>query len=254
MTLHSLNYTGRKKIQDRNIDLMIQESDGLLKVSGSIRFDKALTSQGTVVLEAHRKYERERVVVGPAKEKTDVSVGFRAFAPPQSVLLDVRVVDFAVSDKGRLLASANSFRPKLAEEDAGGRQGLLPFRPAPLGQTLWMLEDAGEQPEVLINDQIEFWRGFARSPKFQQLAMPEITRGICRWLWPRLERAEAGDDPIAAQWAKVFRSFGVDDSDHVTDVDDDFEARDAWIDQVVSAVSERQRFLDRYLQEQEGEM
>lgn len=253
MTLHSLNYTGRKKISEREIDLTIRESEGELKVSGIIRLNKSLASAGTVVLEAHRKYERERVVVGTATEQTDVSVGFRAFAPPQSVLIDIRVVDFADSDKGRLLASANSVRPKLADEDAGGRQGILPFRPAPLGQVLWMLEEAGEQPEVLINDQIEFWRGFARSPKFQQLAMPEITRGICRWLWPRLERAEAGEDPIAAQWAQVFSSYGIDHSEHAAEADDEFEARDAWIDLVVSAVAERQRFLDRYLQEQEGD-
>lgn len=77
--------------------------------------------------------------------------------------------------------------------------------------------------------------------------MPEVLRGVGRWLAARIDDAEAGTDPTAKAWLEFVRDLGVEPADYVGS-----ETDEQWIDEAVVKFAEKNRFVNQLLFTMEG--
>jgi hypothetical protein len=143
---------------------------------------------------------------------------------------------------GRLLAVANNLRP----EAEGQTRSLLAFKPdSDLGQVLWRLEISDDDgPVVLINDKLDDWQAFARSPAVQCLILPHVAFAAARWIATATQPEEDEEAP-RAKWREYLARLGVDLSAAPEDKNsDDF---DVWSFTAARQIARLQRPLDIWL-------
>lgn len=241
MSTRTLNFTGRQRILRNDISLVLSAEHNGLRLRGAVRLGELASLGGHVVVELYRQSTRERMECGEASSEVTVNAAYPTLHAPHALLCDVKLVARSGDLQGQILAAARGIRPDL-DEGLGGRQGLLPFEPRPLGQLLWRLELGDEQPVVLVNEAIEDWNGFVRNPLFTVTVMPAIAEGALRWTWERRQDFDSEPSDVLSGWAEVFRDLGIDVSARAEagDTLDDLTA------DLSEAFGKRHRFLDKW--------
>lgn len=247
MPAKSLNFTNRAKIDLDKIDLRLVRQEDRIRLTGEVDLSGlSLPRDFRVVVETYRQTYREVLEATTTQSTRAVFSGdFEAFGAIESLLCVVKVLGLG-AEQGKILAWAEKIRPTV-EGAASGAESLLPMDTADLGQLIWRLDVSEDLPTLVINSAIDGWREFAREPRFQWLIMPEVLRGVGRWLSPRLDDAEDGSDTTAKAWLDFIRDLGVEPDDY-----EGSETDEQWIDEAVMKFAERNGFTDALLLAIEG--
>jgi hypothetical protein len=240
-TSRSLNFTGRVKIPHDRVSIRLIKSLDGIRLSAAVDLTGISLQEPFVVrIDVYRQSYRETV---EASRVSDSVAEFNAliseFVPPELMLCVIKVLSTNDSGRGKILAWAERVRPTLEGSGSGG-SGLLPTTTADLGQLIWKLDVSEDVPTLLINSAIDGPLEFARDPRFQWIIMPELLRGICRWLSTRLEDVGEEIDPTAALWLGLLKDLGLKVSDQTAEED-----IDDWIELAVMQFAEKNRFVER---------
>lgn len=247
MAFTTLNWTGRRRLDQKNLDLSIREESGRLWLSGRIELPGL--DVGSLIVELYRGQERYRANLGTISSTMMVNESFPAFASPTAVLCEVKVVD-DLTDRGVILASSPKVRPTLADDDGWGRS-LLAVEPKELGEALWEVQLDDDLPILCVNNRLDDWRGFVRTPAVARLILPEVARIVARWLLDHLDEDEEGGNQQIEEWRGFFMRLGCDDPRDVATGDAD--ATDDWISDSVRRFAEVHRFTTTWLSELDAE-
>ena len=228
------NFTERKRIDQQRIAVRIEERDDGGPPSFTADIDLGgleLPAAAKVIIEAYSGRAAKRFEWGP--------VG--ALAPP----LDRRLTDMPVNPSfrvkvvapdgsGELLAMANRVRPH-REESHGS---LVWLKGEDLEKEVWRLQFPGTgAPTLLVNNNIHGIGEAVRSDRaFRALVMPEVLRAM-------LTRALIVDgfdlDDDDGDWGELLRFVRGFHSEELAPSSDDRTVRMEWIDQAVSAFTQR---------------
>lgn len=252
MTKREFNYTGRQTIKREHVAIQLSPNGDAIDVGGKVNLADYEVPNASVIVDVYRRLQRFRISCGGSQNVVGIRGQVPAFEDPEILLCDVKIVSEEPGKKGLILASATKVRPTL-EGATSGTSGVLPFKPSwDLGQLLWKLAIEDDNPVVYINAGLDDWNSFCRSTAFKLIALPEITRGICAWIWPLVKRygdTLAEEVPCANDWVIVLDDLGVNPMTAVGAGED----QEAWTDEVCQALCDRQKVLDKWksLHEQE---
>lgn len=238
-----INFTGRQRIVRERITLNRRgdETDTVFDLSANLH-GLGLPSNANVVAEAYRQTNYVRLDCGTVGKMEDlVGLALPQFDTPASVRFRLKVVGASGGEEGRILAAADQLLPS-AVEGQMDRRTLLPVRPSPdLGQRLWRLDVAGEEPTLWVNNAAGDWRQLVGAASFEALVYPEVLRQITLWTLREAEGEEELTGPLA-DWHAFLSRLGFRTQDAPGQGDD--EARDLWIDDAVEQFCRIHKFLD----------
>jgi len=247
--LRTLNYTGRGKILQKQALFSFNIDSGdppefqvALDIDAS-----AYPANSVVYVEAYFKETRQRFCYGPVSD----------LRPPADRKLDkidlsgptafrVLVVDESQRN-GMLLGCGDNFRADTGDDDAN-KSSILPVRHYPLGQLPWRIFfEPGAAPELHLNSQIPNAIAKMRSdPLFQSLILPAALREVLtHYLW---NDEDSEGDVHCERWMAFASMFG----EERPNGEDPTELH-RWVDEIVSAFSERFKLNEMLLSTFEGE-
>lgn len=251
-----LNYTGRQRIRRQDVDIRVHQPREADPPVMSARLDLSsytLPPEARVVIEAYRQTAWQRFeygTVAAVREPDDRTL--REFGSEEGVRFRVKVIQPPTpgAAAGRILAQADSIEP----DRDGPRQSMLPLEPDPnLRDEVWRLdldEDDGPLVRVsthLVRDRHEL----ARSPAFLALVLPEVLRRILAWA---LEDGLPDDDD-EMEWRSPrgrWIRYGcgllgqAEPPEELGDPNDGADARDRWIDEVVTRFCREHRIAGAF--------
>lgn len=246
-----INFTGRKRITKRRVQFRVRDvdEDPHLDVLKLDLDNLGLPEKSPVFVEAYRRSKYDRIHAGTVQE-LDLPTGYPllAFESIEEPLFRVKVIGTG-DDSGKLLAVADQLRP--AKEDEGPQQSLLSIACARLGQRLWKLDVADDDPQLLVNVDVGDWKEFAATPMFRSLVLPEAFRQVVDWVLEDLD--EMPDDDATTPRA-LWVSFLADMDCDPREIDaSDSDERDIYIENVMTRFCQDHRFLDTVDREIEWE-
>ena len=191
--LRRFNYTQRETIKkgDAEIELrVVEDNQPMFNIElklDSYKF-RVEHPDARVRLEAWRSNISERWDLGIVSNLTIPPEHERRMreAPISS---QFKVIVVAGDDSGRLLGASQPIRPKLP------RGSMLPVRFDDLKDEVWRVDFGdGDQPELLVNSQIEMINEIVRSDaQFRALVMPQVLRAVLTQI-VLFESVEPDDD------------------------------------------------------------
>lgn len=245
MTVASLNYTGRVRINQEHIQLELEDGPQGFQVQGKLDLAPYGFKDAKVIIELYRQSYRVRSACGDVQDTVTVAANFKRYAQASALLCDIKVVSVDPAKAGQVIGWAKQIRPELSGNSSGMRQGLLPFTPKDdMGDVLWATDTSGDDPAVLINAHIDNWKSFCRGPIFQSLVMPEIVRDLSQWLWDAFDRYPAGDNEVINRWVAAFKAFGADIEEYKDSNPEDNAI--TWAIHAVNEFSAKFKFLKRF--------
>ncbi len=175
------NYTGRKKINQKDIAISITRNENdLHKFNIDLDFKEyKFPDNAKVWVEV---YDRNAIMRFPygivASPKAESSTTLDAFIGSDSYYFRVKVVDSERNAK--LFASADAISPVRQDELDDSGKSLLRVTTRALGPVPWTLEfPNSDYPLLVINNEIEAGKSLARSNSFfQALIFPSLIKQI----------------------------------------------------------------------------
>lgn len=241
-----INFTGRRRITRKLVDLQLTSTDGTPRLN-LVRLDLAdlgLPEDAPVVVEAYRRSNYTRLDAGTVGAldlpRNEPLPEFESATEP---LFRIKVVG-AGEEEGKLLAVADQLRAHVPDEEEGPQASLLSVAPNDLGQRLWKLDLTDDNPQILVNNRIADWKGFASTPEFQAFVLPEVLRQVTQWVIEGLDEDIDDEETPRAMWMRLMAdTLGRDprDTRDMDPTDVDF-----WIDTTVNEFCSRHAFLERY--------
>ncbi len=235
----TFNYTGRKKIERRDVSITIREERAALVFDAELRLAAhQFPRNAEVWLEAHRQnvwmqfpWGTISMLRAPADRKLtefDVSDG---------ILFRVRVVQPQGQEHHKLLGEADGIHFVKAGEATDLRRPLLVPEPDMLDQLLWKLDMESDPPRLLINKEAKpTWKEAARSPHFRSLVYPEVLR---RLLTRALIQEKWTEDDDESGWASDWMHFAQNHGVRPPPAPDVPSDCETWIEEAVAAFARR---------------
>jgi len=248
----SLNFTGRKDIKLKYVDIRIEQSDDLLTFSSNLQLDHyKFPADARVYIEAYRglsalwkRFDFGRVGLFEAPEDRSLN----DFDHPEGILFRVKVSADG-EHQGRLLGNADGIRPKRPGQDKQPGVPLIDVDSAPMKGALWCIrypEFDSDMPTLVMNEKIDDWNSRARDPLFRAVVLPEVMRQILTRIL--IIDAEISDEDEPDCWQQKWLRFAEslpNISDHpeplqaMEDLMDRVELSD-WIEDAVNAFGKSQ--------------
>ena len=238
----TINHTGRRKIEVKELQINIQEQD-----NGAPVFDvdfsldrKKLPDDASIYIEAYQRNTLQRFKfgkVGDIQKPENRELDQLDLTSP--ALFRIRIVD-ETEHLGRLIASAERLKPE-GDNDEDQQASLLVVRSRPLGQQTWRVEfDTGGKPELCINSRIPDAIGqLKNNPQFQSLILPGAFRQILMFFIWNEDEEEGG---VAEQWVAFAEHMAGEKPQ-----EKDPLLLTNWIDDVVDKFSEKFELCDLLL-------
>ena len=235
--IRRFNYTQRRRIELRRINIELRETDDDTPMSFSAELDLSgmgLPSDAQVVVIANRDRSAMRFNWGTVANPT----------PPQDCSLTeipsnpvFRVMILASDGSGRLLALADRVKPKRGSE----QESLLWLQEEDLGKEVWRLDFADGNPTMLVNKNIPGISAAVREDDaFRSLVIPEALRAILTRALIVEEYDLDDNEGNWSEWVGFVRNFYKEEIPSIPDDEDATEKID-WIEGVVEAFT-AQRF------------
>jgi hypothetical protein len=228
----TINHTGRKKIEAKELQIHLQTDD-----QDSLSFDvdfnldrEKLPDNASIYIEAYQRNTLQRFHFGSVSQilkPEDRTLNEIDLSSP--TLFRIHIVDES-EHLGRLVASADRLRPE-GENDEDQRSSLLTVTSRPLGEQTWKIEfETGGKPQLCINSRIPDAIGqMKNNPFFQSLILPATFRQVLMfYLWDDNEE----EGTIADEWLRFAEHISSDRPE-----DDDPSLLMDWIDEVVERFS-----------------
>lgn len=242
-----INFTGRRRITRKLVDLQLRSTDGPPRLD-LVRLDLSdlgLPEEAPIVVEAYRRANYTRLDAGTVGE-LDLPRGepLPEFESATEPLFRIKVVG-AGEDEGKLLAVADQLRAHVPdEEDEGPQASLLSVAPNDLGQRLWKLDLTDDHPQILVNNRIADWKGFASTPEFHAFVLPEVLRQITQWVIEGMDEDIDDEETPRAMWMRLMADTLGRDPHDARDMDS--TDLDSWMDNTVDEFCSRHALLERY--------
>lgn len=243
-----INSTGRKKISQEKIGLhLLAPVPGEpLKAKLAIDLDSfGLPETAAISVEAYHRSSAMRFDCGTVGAKSIPEVlTLNEIDQAGTVLFRIKVVD-SEAQKGKILASADRIRPAIEGEHMG-RRSIFPVEYRDLGQEIWRVEIHEESgPVLLLNSRIPaLMHRVHENPLVAGALLPAALRVVLSYI--AYDSSE--DDEEGTGWKSEWLRFcsedlGVDDDPD--DLEDDDDARDKWVDDIVYRYCESRKFVER---------
>jgi hypothetical protein len=245
----TLNFTGRKKIEQKQAVFSLTERPGIapeFNVVFSISSDD-FPPDASIYVEAYHKETRQRFCFGTVAKITP---------PPNRMLNELDLTGpvmfrvLIVDESGRhgmLLGMGDQFRADERKDDQD-RPSILSVRKYPLGQLSWKVYfERGAAPELHLNNQIpNVIERMRTDPIFQSLVLPAALREILIYYAWNDDDAEGNEH--CERWMG-FASMFADEKPATSDPADFFE----WVDEVVTGFSEQFHLTDMLMNTERGD-
>jgi len=246
MSLQTINFTGRQRLQRKDVAITLRTEAGMPSFDAWVRLgDYALPGDAAVYVEAYRQFRTMRFPfgrVGAIQPPTDRKLV--DFGTPEGLLFRVKIVS-ASDPQGLLLAQIDQLRPAPEGEQEDERIALLPIAPSPdLAGELFRLEFSTDQVLLLVNDRLPDWQDLARDPLFAVLVYPAALRATLTRIL-RIERHfdTADMDDWRSRWLRFAADLpGVGEPP----AENDPSEVDRWIEEAAAAFSRRAGLLDLF--------
>jgi hypothetical protein len=236
----TFNYTGRKKIDRKDVSITVREERGTLFFDAELRLAAYhFPRNAEVWLEAHRQNlwmqfpwgTVSALRVPPDRRLTEFDVA-------DGILFRVRVVQPAGPEHHKLLGEADGISFIKIGEQTNKRKPLLIPVPDALDQLLWKLDMDDDPPRLLVNEAAKpSWKEVARSPHFIALVYPEVLRRLLTHALLQEKWTEDGDEGgWVSDWMQFARNLGVRWPPPPPDSDQD---RQEWIEEACAAFARR---------------
>jgi hypothetical protein len=235
MTTRRFNYTGAKRIKQRDVEIFLDREGVALNFDASYSLASYdLPETAELVVEAYVEWTLMRFAFGTVGLKHDPdSLELTDFDDPDGIRFRLKVL--GTGDKaGLILAEADKIRPS----DLTGREPARSFiavRPADLGFVAWRLTFDDAQPVLQINSKVGDWQSFLRRADVKALILPEVVRQVM------LEAITfEGDEEDATAWQHHAMQMASASSGALPRIDDEDDV-ERWVDEVVRKFAQRHR-------------
>ncbi len=181
-----INFTGKKKIPSKNVQIQVIRDNGAIKTfNATINLEGMdLPADAGVFVEVHYRLNRKRFDFGTAgaivqPPDTDIS----DLGKSENLLFRVKVVD-KLGRYGLILAEADKIRSKGEVEGDSSIQSILPSEfDHDLGQQIWRLRYDGQEPILEFNKNIPDIRSLAKSDTmFFFYVYPQVIRELLTYM------------------------------------------------------------------------
>lgn len=235
----TFNYTGRKKINRKNVGIRLSQIDGAWIFDAEMRLtDYHFAKNAEVWVEAYRQNLWMQWPWGTISlPKAPADRKLVEFNDPTGVLFRVRVVHPPGPEHHKLLGEADGIPFVKTGEADDFRRHLLEPVPDNLDQELWRLDFSDEPPCLLVNkDAKPSWEAMARSPQFFALVYPEVTRRILTRILIDSDQWSEDDEDEGwkKDWVQFARMLG-----GLGAIPASKQEREDWIQSAVSALARK---------------
>jgi hypothetical protein len=238
----TFNYTGRKKIERKDVSITVRDEHGSLFFDAELRLAAyQFPRNAEVWLEVHRQnlwMQFPWGTVSALRVPTDRKL--TEFDVSDGILFRVRVVQPQGQEHHKLLGEADGVHFIKVCEPTDRRRPLITPEPEALDQLLWKLDMESDPPRLLVNkDAKPSYRDLVRSPYFISLVYPEVLRRLLTRALVQEKWTEDDDEGgWTSDWMKFARNLGVPwpPPAPAPDLQADCEA---WIEEAVAAFARR---------------
>ena len=243
----TFNFTNRRKIERRDISIVLREEKGAWLLDAELQLAKYdFPRNAEVWIEAHRQNLWMQFPWGtvlqlhPPADRRLVD-----FDAPDGVLFRVRVVRPHGPEHHKLVGEADGINFVKAGEADDRRRHLLEPVPESLGNVLWKLDFSDDEPKLLVNKEAHpSWRDLALSDYFFTLVYPEVLRQVL--VRALLEDGAYSEDDDTLDWKADWVKFAriACSAGELPKLGDD-SGRERWINDAVAAFANRHQILAR---------
>lgn len=244
--LRRLNFTNRIRIRRADVRINLTAPDSglhfIANLSALPTYD--LPRESLVFVEAYRQTNWMRFSFGRIGALESASPRHLSqFDSPEGIRFRVKVTPDG--DDKKLLAEADGIPLFLPEQDAVGKDPLLPVKPADLDGEIYCLDFSGAEPLLLVSRRAGPYSDIGRSPAFMALVYPSVLREILmRVIVIERHDDDVSDDVWQSRWLRFTR--GLPGMTDIPESGSDEEDKYLWIDSAVAAFSRRLGAHERF--------
>ncbi len=202
----SYNFTGRKKIDHRNIQIKLNRSgDVVQSFDAQLDLDKMeLPQSAKIIIEAYHRADLLRYEYGTiAQIRKPANTDLSAFSNIDHILFRVLVEE---EKTGLILASADRVKAINDLEAESQKKSILPVQFKDLGQQIWVVSYEGDQPILMLNSRVPSIKENCRhNPAFFFFVFPPVIRDILSHVF-LFGSANTDEDPDE-DWQKDWITF-----------------------------------------------
>jgi hypothetical protein len=235
----TFNYTGRRKIERKDVSIVLREDAGSWIFDADLKIaDYHFPRNAEVWIEAHRQNLWMQFPWGTVSAiRPTLSRRLTEFDVPDGILFRIRVVQPPGQEHHKLLGEADGIAFVKVGEATSERRPLLEPVPDALDQLLWKLDMDSDPPRLLVNrDALPTWKEMARSPHFIALVYPEVMRRLLTSALIEDQWTDEEDGGWESDWVRFARNLG---GLALPPPANDKEGRVTWIDEAVAAFARR---------------
>ena len=240
------NYTGRKKINRRDVVITIFNNNGILSFNADISLNNyRLPADASIFVEAYRQTRWMRfpcgTVIQPEAQNSNRLIEFDS---TDGILFRVKITK-GDETHGKLLAIADRIQPVKPEEGDANRLCILPIKSEAM-DCIWKVDFSGNYPILLISKQAGSKDAISMSADFISLVYPAVLREILG----RLVESSADDMEEEGSWQNQWLKFvkelpGVSDPPEFSP--EERLCCNEWIDDAVASFSRKLKILDNFI-------
>ena len=244
MPSRRINFTGRKTILAKDVEISIEESGKVpvFQISQLTVERYKLPGNASVCVEAYREATCMRFPLGTVSNLCLAEQKLAEFDTIDAIKFRIKVTSLSVPTVGRLLAVGDRLTPG---QDGNVTAALLSVKPDPgLGQQVFRLA-FDDEPILHINDKIDDWRDVVRSRRFTSLVFPQVLQLIlANILSDEVLPDEDDESDWRADWLRYVTSHL--QLPLLTESDIDETSKGTWIEDAVLAFCERHNTYDEF--------
>ncbi len=233
--IRNINYTGRRHITNRNVDIRISKSkDNIPDFNATFDFnDLDVPKDSLIFLEAYDRYSLMRFECGTVGNPSSMNnVKLDKIQNRDAINFRIKIVD--IKDKhGLLLAESD----KIISRDKWPPESLLRVRLRDIGNQIWLLDyDPIHGPILVLNSNLTNVgiKEFAQHDHlFQSLVLPSILREILTRIVVIEQNLDEEGPDWQNKWMKyITQKMGISDPPEFSRDDNNIADIDSWINEI----------------------
>lgn len=240
--IRSFNYTQRRRIPKANAVVRLRPEGG-----GSTTFDLDLNlaalelpAAARVYAEAYFKGTLMRFDFGTVGTiRPPIARSLTRLPQPELALFRVKVVAEDRSQRGLVLAQCERIIPRQAEGGPATRQSLFRVQLIRLEHEVWRLDFDDDGPVLQLDP--TFREQARHDAAFAALVYPDVIRRVLNRVL-----AEHDDPDTTDDWRTLWLRFGRQLTGRRNPAREEDDAREEWIEQVVSGFVGQRKLLAAY--------